>query len=71
MSACLSIRRHAEANCIKKHARIDDFSLNFEQKLKHEKSSRRMQLHENMNTKFVFRSLIKSQEKYAKMKDLV
>ena len=33
--------RHAEDNCIKKHAEIDDFSLKFEQKLKHEKSSRR------------------------------
>ena len=33
--------RHAEENCIKKHAKIDDFSLKFEQKLKHEKSSRR------------------------------
>ena len=32
--------RHAEENCIKKHAEIDDFSLKFEQKLKHEKSSR-------------------------------
>ena len=39
--ACLSIRRHAVANCIKKHAEIDDFSLKFEQKLKHEKSPRR------------------------------
>ena len=41
LSACLSIRRHAEADCIKKHAKIDDFSSKFEQKLKHEKSSRR------------------------------
>ena len=39
--ACLSIRRHAEANCIEKHVKIDTFSLKFEQKLKHEKSSRR------------------------------
>ena len=38
---CLSIRRHAKANCIEKHVKIDMFSLKFEQKLKHEKSSRR------------------------------
>ena len=64
MFACLSIRRHAEANCVKKHAKIDDFSSKFEEKLNHEKSKMwRLMDRNNTSRRLVYRNRVDMQNK--------